>query len=72
MPHIIISEEQAKIIAESQGQVEVRDENGKHLGYLVQTFTDEEIAIAQKRCTSEEARFTTSEVLEHLESLNQQ
>jgi hypothetical protein len=69
VPHIIVDDEQAKIIAESADGIEIRDRNGNRLGYIVHGFTDEDIAIAKQRLGSDEPRFTTEQVIEHLRSL---
>ena len=71
MPHIIVDDEQAKIISESAESIEIRDRSGKHLGYVAHGFTDEDIAIAKERMASDEPRYTTQEVLDHLQSLEQ-
>jgi hypothetical protein len=72
MPHIVVDDEQARIISESAGQIEVRDKNGKSLGYVFQGFTEDDIAMANQRKASKEPRYTTQEVLDHLQSLEQQ
>lgn len=69
MPHIIVDDEQAKIICQSAESIEIRDATGKHLGYLARGFTHEDIAIARERMASDEPRYTTQEVLDHLQSL---
>jgi len=69
IPHIVVDDVQAKIISESAGNIEIRDRNGKHLGYVAHDFTDEDIAIAKQRMVSAELRYTTRQVLDHLESL---
>jgi hypothetical protein len=72
MPHIVVDDEQARIISESAGQIEIRDKDGKSLGYVAQGFTEDDIAIANQRKASKEPRYTTQEVLDHLQSLEQQ
>ena len=69
MPHIVVNDEQAKIISESAVSIEIRDRSGKHLGYVAHGFTDEDVAIAKQRMASDEPRYTTQQVLEHLQSL---
>lgn len=71
MSHIIVDDEQAKLIREAAENVEIRDRNGKHLGYVTNGWTEEDIAIAKERLASDEPRYTTREVLDHLESLEQ-
>ncbi len=69
MVHIVVNEEQAKIIHKTSGRVEVRDSQGNLLGFISANSTTEEIAIAKGRMESDELRHTTQEVLEHLQSL---
>jgi len=71
MQHIVVNDEQARIIGESSDQIEIRDGNGRLLGYVAHGVTDEDIAIAKQRLDSDEPRYTTREVLEHLQSLEQ-
>ena len=63
MPHIVVTDEQARIISQSPRSIEVRDRSGKHLGYVVHGFTGEDIAVAKERMASDEPRSTTQEVL---------
>jgi hypothetical protein len=69
MQHIVVDDQQAKLIAEATEYVEIRDPRGRHLGYVAHGFTDEDIAIAKQRLVSREPRYTTQEVLDHLRSL---
>lgn len=71
MPHIVVNEDQARIISESSESIEIRDRSGKHLGYVAHGFNDEDIVIAKQRMASDEPRYTTQQVLDHLESLEQ-
>ena len=72
MPHIVVDDEQARIIFESADSIEIRDRRGKHLGYVAHGFTDEDIAVARARRASDEPRLTTEQVLDHLRSLEQE
>lgn len=69
MPQIVVDEQQARIIAEASETVEICDRQGRHLGYVAHGFTDEDIATARKRFASDEPRYSTQEVLNHLRSL---
>lgn len=69
MPHIVVDDRQARFIAEATESVEIRDPQGRHLGYVVHGFTDEDIAIARQRQASDSPRHTTRDVLDHLRSL---
>jgi hypothetical protein len=64
--HIVVNDQQAKLISDATESVEIRDARGVHLGYVARGFTDEDIAIARKRIVSDEPRYTTQEVLDHL------
>jgi hypothetical protein len=68
MHHIVVDDQQAKIISESAGDIEIRDQMGRRLGYVAHGFTEADIAIAQHRIASDEPRYTTQQVLEHLQS----
>jgi hypothetical protein len=69
MHHIIVDDEQAKLISEATDSVEIRDSRARHLGYVAHVFTDEDIAVAKARLAADEPRYTTREVLEQLQSL---
>lgn len=71
MPHIVVDDEQARVISESAESIEIRDRSGRHLGYVAHGFTDDDIAVAKERMVSDEPRLTTQEVLGHIESLEQ-
>jgi hypothetical protein len=70
MPQIILDDEQAKLLASSLKPVEVRDRQGNLLGVIPPLWTEEEVADAKKRLASDEPRYATAEVLEHLCSLD--
>ena len=69
MVHIIVDDQQAKTITECSGTIEVRDRQGRCLGYISHGFTDEDIAEAKRRLAAEGPRYTTQQVLDHLASL---
>ena len=69
MHHIVVDDQQAKVISEATENIEIRDSRGTHLGYVAHGFTDEDIAMAVRRMGSHEPRKTTEEVLAHLRSL---
>jgi hypothetical protein len=66
MEHIVVNDQQAKLISEATDHIEIRDARGEHLGYVAHRFTDQDNAIANERLTSNEPRYTTQEVVEHL------
>jgi hypothetical protein len=72
MVHIVVDDQQAKLITEATDSVEIRDLHGRHLGYVVHEFSDEDIAIAKQRLAPGRPRYTTQEVLAHLRSLEQE
>ena len=69
MQHIVVNDEQAQIIAGATEGIEIRDKDGRHLGYVAHGFTEEDISIARQRLESDERRYKTSEVMDHLKSL---
>ncbi len=71
MQHIVVDNEQARIILESADSIEIRDRSGKHLGYVAHGFTDEDIATAKQRMGSDEPRYSTEQVLDHIQTLAQ-
>jgi hypothetical protein len=71
MPHIVVDDEQAKLISESVEGVEIRDRSGRHLGYVAQGFTEEDIRLAKQRMESDEPRYTTQQVLKHIQAQQQ-
>lgn len=71
MTHLVVDDAQARTIQECSTTLEIRDRNGKHLGYVAHGFSEEDIAIARQRMASDEPRYTTEEVLRHLQSLEQ-
>ncbi len=71
MQSIILTDEQAAAFANSTGNVEVRDPEGRHLGYLTHGFTAKEIAEAKARLAAPGPRYTTEQVLAKLQSLDQ-
>jgi hypothetical protein len=70
MEHIVVSDQQARLISEATESIEIRDARGGHLGYVAHGFTDEDIAIAKQRLASDDPRYTTQQVLDHLRSLD--
>ncbi len=71
MPYIVVDDQQARIILEAEQGIEIRDRMGRHLGYIAHGFNEEDIAIAKQRMASDEPRYTTGQVLDHIHSLQQ-
>lgn len=72
MPQIIVNDQQAKLILEAREAIAIFDQQGRQLGYVGHGFTQEDVAIAQHRLNSNEPRYTTQQVLDHLRSLEGQ
>ena len=71
MGHIVLNDEQLRVITGAQHQVEVRDGSGKLVGYLQFVgFTPADIEDARRRLASDEPRYMTEQVLAHLRSLD--
>ena len=69
MSHIVLTDEQARLLGES-GPVQVRDANGKVLGYIEPVvFTSEEIAEAKRRAAATDRWYSGEEVRDHLRAL---
>ncbi len=71
MHHIVVDEKQAKVISEATDSIEIRDPQGRCLGYVAHGFTEEDFSVARQRLASDEPRYTTQQVLDHLRSLRQ-
>ncbi len=69
MQHLVVSDEQARLIAQTSEGIEIRDRDGNHLGYVAHGFCDADITLANERKASDEPRHSTREVLDHLRSL---
>jgi len=68
---IVLSDDQAQAIRSAAGPVELRDREGRLLGYVPRPFTKERIADALRRAQSEGPWHTTEQVLDHVKSLDQ-
>lgn len=66
MIHIVVDDRQAKLIAEATEGVEIRDSQGRHLGFIAHDFSADDVVTARRRLASVEPRYTTSQVLDHL------
>jgi hypothetical protein len=69
MLQIVLTDEQAKVVATALKPVQVRDGQGNALGWINPVWTEEDIAEAKRRLASDEPRYTTAQVLEYLRSL---
>ncbi len=66
MPHIVVDEQQARLIAEVTEGVELRDNRGRHLGYVVRGFPDAALTIAPQRPESDRSRDVNRQVADQL------
>jgi hypothetical protein len=67
MDRITLSDAQLSVVAHSHEPVAVHDEEGKLRGYIAVVIGSDELAEAKRASASQEARFTTSEVLAELQ-----
>lgn len=73
MKHLVLNDEQLKVLAEAEKQVEVRDSNGQFFGYLqFVRFTQAEIEEAKRRLASPGLCFTGAQVQSRLQALQQE
>lgn len=69
---ITVDSATAELILHLPGKVEVRDPNGKRVGDVTPAehgFTEEDAQIARERLASDQPRYATKEVLQHLQAL---
>jgi hypothetical protein len=71
MPHIVLNEEQARVVAEAREAIELRDERGKVLARVEPPVPEAEIAEAKRRLASDQRRWASSRVQEFLAVLNE-
>lgn len=72
MTEIILSHEQAEVIATATEEVWIRDPQGNVVATVMPALSHEEsqiVAEAKRRLTSEQSCYTTAEVLGHLDAL---
>ena len=69
MAFITLDDRQVSIVLETPGEIEVRDGQGKCLGFVARNFSPEEIAEAKRRLASSGPWYTTEQVLGNLQSL---
>ncbi len=73
MKHIVLNDEQMKVLAEAQRHVEVRDSDGHLVGYLqFIRFTQAEIEEAKRRLASPGPWYTGAQVQARLQALEQE
>ena len=72
MVELVVTAEQAKLLAEANESVEIVDGKGNRLGFFARRFSDREIAMAPCRAAEALPGHSTAEVLERLASLGDQ
>lgn len=72
MKQLVLTDEQAKLVAASRKPVSVVDSRGNSLGTITPAWTEADVVEAKRRLASEQPRYTTAQVLEHLRSLEKQ
>ncbi|MEX0678956.1 MAG: hypothetical protein WD063_17915 [Pirellulales bacterium] len=64
--HITLSDKQLDVVAQAHDPVAVHDEQGKLRGYITMVIGSDELADARRALASQEARYTTTQVLAEL------
>jgi uncharacterized protein YmfQ (DUF2313 family) len=73
MKHLVLNDEQMKVLVEAETQVEVRDSGGHLVGYLrFAGFTAAELEDAKRRLASPGLCFTGEQVQSRLQALQQE
>ena len=68
MVELVVTAEQAKLLADAIESVEIVDAQGNRLGFFARRFSDHEVSIAAVRAASGHAGRSTGEVLERLQA----
>jgi hypothetical protein len=71
MIKIVLNDEQAKAVEEAAGPVEIRDLRGTLVGYVARRLNDAQIQDAKRRLNSDGPWYSTEQVVNHLQSLEQ-
>jgi hypothetical protein len=69
MVELVVSAEQARLLAETQESVEIVDANGNRLGFFARRFSDRDIETALTRAKTGTSGRSTADVLEQLKTL---
>ncbi len=72
MPEIVLTEDQAKIVAEAFGPVKIRDTRGNVLGQFEPELTPEMIAELKRRAASPGPWYTGAQVQSRLQALQEE
>ena len=66
MEHITLSDAQLDLVALAHDPVAVHDEQGRLRGFIAMVIGSDELADAKRALASQEARYTTAQVLADL------
>jgi hypothetical protein len=69
MVELVVTAEQAKLLAEAQENVEIVDAKGNRLGFFARRFSANEIATALDRAKTGGSSRSTAEVLDRINAL---
>lgn len=73
LQHIVLNDQQAQLILNSNGKIELLENAGNRIGFAtpdhICDISDEDIRLAKEALGSDQPRYTTQQVLEHLGSL---
>ena len=72
MVQMMITADQAKLLLECDESIEIVDPSGRRLGTVVRPPSDEDVQIARQRIGKPGKRYSTAEVVSHLQSLEQE
>jgi hypothetical protein len=72
MSELILSDEQAKIVAQARKPVTVRDSKGNVLGFVAPVWTEADVTEAKRRLSSGERRIPSERVEAHLRALEEE
>ncbi len=69
MTQIVLDDKQADVVTRALEPVAVCNPKGEIVAYIEPVWSGDDIAEAKRRLASQQPRFTTGKVLEHLRSL---
>jgi hypothetical protein len=71
MLQIVLTDEQAKVVATALQPIQVCDAEGRIIGHIKPVWTEEDIKEALRELETNQVWYTTEQVLAHLRSLEQ-
>jgi hypothetical protein len=72
MLEIVLTDEQAKVVATALKPVQVRDQRGNVLGTITPAWTEADIAEAKRALASDQPRYSFAEVMDYVRSQEKQ